>query len=281
MLKPLLLFPSSSPHNLINLQLTPSAQQLGARTRNSQLTRLLNLSLEHHRITGLPHLGNERLTREHNTRKADLDVLERSIRLQHVLAADAKGAQAVQDGRGEAADLGEHGVDVQWVEVAREAVDGGLLFGRLLLDDGVRCALGRLVALCRCATVAALLLAAEVASAADEDCALVVENLLAGFGVFGDRAVYNEAGCALVDDLDELGNGNEFGFGRDGEFSDLEILLSVKKHAGVEVGDNVVKAEGCLGVKRWDYTKCGNDLEILITLKDEWKVGALCANTKV
>lgn len=150
----------------------------------------------------------------------------------------------MQDGCGEAADLAEDGVDVERVEVTGETVEGCLLLGGLLLDGGVWCALRWLMGLCGSAAVAALLLAAEVARAADEDCAFVVEDLLTGVCVLGGRSVDHEASGALVDDLDELGDGDELGLGGDGELVDLEELLAVEKHAWVKVGDDLVKAEG-------------------------------------
>jgi hypothetical protein len=132
-----------------------------------------------------------------------------------------------------------------------------------------------------CAAVCALLLTAKVAGAADEDCGLVVEDLFAGLGVLCDGAVNHEAGGALVDDFDELGDRDELGFGGDGELADLEELLAVEKHAGIEVGDDVVEVEGRFGVEGRNNTECGDDLEVLITLVDEGKVASLCANTEV
>jgi hypothetical protein len=84
-----------------------------------------------------------------------------------------------------------------------------------------------------------------------------------------------------VDDFDELGDRDELGFGGDGELADLEELLAVEKHAGIEVGDDVVEVEGRFGVEGRNNTECGDDLEVLITLVDEGKVASLCANTEV
>jgi hypothetical protein len=55
----------------------------------------------------------------------------------------------------------------------------------------------------------------------------------------------------------------------------------VEEHAGVEVGNDLVKGEGRLGVEGWDDTECGDDLEVLVTFVDEGKVGTLGANSKV
>lgn len=135
--------------------------------------------------------------------------------------------------------------------------------------------------LCRGAAVAALLLAAEVARSSDEDGGLVVEDDLASLCVLGLGAVDDEAGGALVDDFDEFRNCDELGFCGDGEFADLEELLAVEEHAGVEVGDDFVEGEGRFCVEGWDHTKGGDDLEVLVALVDEGKIGALRSNTKV
>jgi hypothetical protein len=55
----------------------------------------------------------------------------------------------------------------------------------------------------------------------------------------------------------------------------------VEKHAGIEVGDDVVKVEGRFGVEGRNNTECGDDLEVLVTLVDEGKIASLCANTDV
>ena len=73
--------------------------------------------------------------------------------------------------------------------------------------------------------------------------------------VLGLAAIDHKSCRTLVDDLDELGVCDEFGLGRDGELADLEELLTVKEHARIEVGDNVVEVEGGFGVERMDAGK--------------------------
>jgi hypothetical protein len=90
--------------------------QLNSRATNSQLARLLHLSLEHNPLLALlPHLRHERLAREHCAREAHLDVLEGAEGLVDGLAGNAEEAEAMQDGDLEAAHLGEGGVDVEGV----------------------------------------------------------------------------------------------------------------------------------------------------------------------
>jgi hypothetical protein len=55
----------------------------------------------------------------------------------------------------------------------------------------------------------------------------------------------------------------------------------VQEHAGVEVGDDLVKGKGRLGVERWYDTECGDYLEVLVAFIDKRKVGALGANSEV
>ncbi len=55
-----------------------------------------------------------------------------------MLDGEAERAQAVQDGLVEAEDGAEGGVDVQRVEVAVEAVEGGLIDGCSVAEDLVR-----------------------------------------------------------------------------------------------------------------------------------------------
>jgi hypothetical protein len=183
----------------------PSTGQLGASAGNAELTSLLHLGLEDDDVTLLPHLGHQRLAGNHNTCEADLDVLELAVSPHDRLAGNTERAQTVEDGLLEAADLAELGVDVQRVAVSRQAVDGSLLFGRLLLDNRVGLALRCLVDAGRGTTVGALAGTAEAAGTTDEDGALVVEEVLAGLLVLGGRAGDDEAGVALVDNLDEAG----------------------------------------------------------------------------
>jgi hypothetical protein len=182
-----------------------STGQLGASAGNAELASLLDLGLEDDNITLLPHLGHQCLTGDHNTREANLDVLELAVGPHDSLARNTEGAKTVKDGLFEAADLAELGVDVQRVAVAREAVDGGLLFGGLLLNDRVGLTLRGLVDAGCGTTVGALAGATETAGATDEDGALVIEEVLAGLLILGGRAGYDEASVALVDNLDKAG----------------------------------------------------------------------------
>jgi hypothetical protein len=91
----------------------------------------------------------------------------------------------VEDRLLEAAHGCELGVDVERVVVTAQTVDGSLLLGGLLLDDGVGCALGDGVRGGSGTAVACLGVTAEAAGAAEEDGHLVVEDVLAGSLVNG------------------------------------------------------------------------------------------------
>jgi hypothetical protein len=58
-------------------------------------------------------------------------------------------------------------------------------------------------------------------------------------------------------------------------------LLAVEEHAGVEVGDNVVKGERWVGVKGRNDAEGGDNLEVLVALEDKGEVGSLCADSEV
>jgi hypothetical protein len=100
-----------------NLQLASTAKQLCAGPTDRQLASFLDLSLESNCVSGLPHLGNQGLAWKHNARKANLDVLERTELLQHVLTRDTEAAKTVENRCGETASLTEVGVDVKRVQV--------------------------------------------------------------------------------------------------------------------------------------------------------------------
>lgn len=275
------IYPSQFPFALSFLQLASTTHQLSTSTADSQFARLLDLSLEQDGVADLPHLCDEGLARQHDACEADLDVLEGTVGLQDVLTGDTKAAQAVENRGRETTDFAELRVDVEGVEVAGETVDSGLLFCCALLDNGVWGALGRGVDLGCCTTVAALLRATKVAGTTDEDRALVVEDFLTSLCILGHAAVYDKTSSALVNNLDQLWYSDEVGFGGNGELADLEVLLSVKKHARVEVGDDLIEGEGRLGVERRNDTKGRDDLEVLVALVDEWEISALRANSKV
>lgn len=201
--------------------------------------------------------------------------------MDNVFPGDAEEAQSVKDGDLEASDRREGRVDVQGVTIAREPVERGLLFRCLLIDDGVGSALGRFVH-CGCgAAIAALCGAAEAAGSADEDGALVVEDVLAGVGVLGGCARDDDAGCAFVDDFDEAWVRDELGFGGDGVFADFEVLLTMEEHHGREVGEDISEGEGRCGVKGGYHAKSREDVEVVVVLKDEGKIGPFGTKTKI
>lgn len=174
-----------------------------------------------------------------------------------MLTRDTERAETVEDGGLEATDLAELGVDVERVAVAVKTVEGSLVLGGLLLDDGVGLALGRLV--CGDGTLGAggsgLGRATEATAATDEDGGLVVEEVLACGGVLGCVTGNDESSGALVDNVDELGVGLGAGIGGDGELADLHVLLTVEKHHGGEVLDDVAHVPGGGGVEPRNNTE--------------------------
>ena len=80
---------------------------------------------------------------------------------------------------------------------------------------------------------------AESAGSADEGRGLVVEEVFARIGVFGDGAGCDDGGGAFVHDFDQFRVGGGFGGGGDGEFADFEVLFAVQEHHHAEVGDDV------------------------------------------
>ena len=130
-------------------------------------------------------------------------------------------------------------------------------------------------------TVLGLLVAVKATGATEEDDHLVVEDVLAGLGVLGGDAGADNGRVALVDDVEELGAGDETSGRGDGELADLEVLLAVEEHHGVEVGDEGVVAEGGLGGEGGDDTVGWEDLEVLGTLEDVLELVGLGTNTQV
>lgn len=100
------IFPNS------NLAVT-AIEQLDARATNSQLTSLLNLSLEDDLVAVAPHLRDEGLAGVNSTSKADLDVLKGAKGLVDGLAGDAEEAETVKNGALETAHLGKGGINVK------------------------------------------------------------------------------------------------------------------------------------------------------------------------
>lgn len=198
-----------------------------------------------------------------------------------MLSRDAEEAQSVQNRHLEATHLAELRVNVQGVTVPRESVQRRLLLCRLLLDDGIGRALRRLVHGGSRAAVSPLGVSTERARPADEHGGLVVEDFLAGGGIDGGGALDDDAGGALVHDLDELGVGDELGGGGDGVFADFEELLAVEEHHGGEVGDDVVEGVGGDGVELGDDAEGGVDLEVVVGFEDEGEVGSFGADTEV
>ncbi len=268
-LRPRRLHPRLLPH-----QLRPSPS-------NTKLPRLHHPRLKHHHRPLLPHLRPQRLPRQHRPRKPDLDILEQPILLHHMLTANPKEAQPMQDRHIEPAHLAKLRVHVQGVIVATETVQRRLLLARLLLRHGVRLPFRRRVCRRRFASVARLLGPTEAAGAADEDGALGVEDFFATSGVLDGGAGVDDAAFALVHDVDEARVGDELAFGGDGVFEDFEVLLAVEEEHGGEVGDEVGEGEGGVGVEWGDDAEGGEGLEGVAVFVNVGEVGSFAAYAEV
>lgn len=255
--------------------------ELSGGASNSRLASLLDLALEDDLVALLPHLGDDGLAGDDGASEAHLDVLDGAELVVDGLAGDTEGAEAVQDGSLEATHLGKRGVHVQRVVVTAQAVDGGLVQRHGLLGNVVGSASRGLVGSRGSAAVTTLLLAVEATGAAEEDGHLVVENVLTGLGVLGGDTSADNGGVALVNNLEQLAARDQSAASRDGVLADLEVLLAVEKHHGVEVGHDSVVAERHLRREGRDNAEGGKKLEVLGTLKDVVELLGLGTDTDV
>ena len=198
-----------------------------------------------------------------------------------MLSGDAEETQAVKDGHLEAAYLAEFGVNVERVTVAAQAVQRRLVLACLLLDDSIGSALWRLVHGSGRATIATLLGSTEGARATNEYCCFVVEDVLARVCILGGGTGHNDAGCALVNNFNELGVGNKLGFCGNRELSDLKELLAMEKHHRGEVGHTVAERERCYGIEWRNDTEGGKNLEVVVTFEYKGEISSLGTNSEV
>lgn len=256
-------------------------QQLDRRITNARLSRLLDFGPVHDPILLLPHLRDQRLAGQHRAAEPDLDIPERAVGLEDVLARDAERGQAVQDGDVEAALGRELGVDVQRVAVAHQTVQRREVGGHGFLDDGIGRARGRRVVGGRGAAVRRFLLPAEAAGAADEGDVFVVEDLFARAGVDGRHAATDQGCVALVHDFDQVRLGLQLARCGDRELLDFQVLFAVQKHALVVVWHDVLGFPGCFGeICRHDAERREN-LEVVRVLVHEVEVFPVCAEGEV
>lgn len=150
--------------------------------------------------------------------------------------------------------------------ITAQSVNGGLVIRSGLLDDDVGVTGGRLVGGSGSAAILASAGTAKATATTEEDGRLVVEDLLASLSVDSGDATLGDGGLALVDNLEETPPRDEVRARGDRELSDLEILLTVKKHHGREVGHDGAEIKRHLGVEGRNHTECGNDLEVIGTL---------------
>lgn len=152
--------------------------------------------------------------------------------------------------------------------ITTQTIDTSLLFGRLFLHNNIGRPSRRLVGRGAGAPVRRLLLPAEPAAAPEKDGRFVVENVLARLGVGRCDAVLDDSRVALVNDLDELGLGDQAARRRHGILADLEILLAVQEHHGAKVGYQRVIGEGSFGVEGRNYAVCWQNLEVFGSLTE-------------
>jgi len=131
----------------LRLQLGASLVDQDVGVVDADLASLLHAGGEDYAVLLLPHLDDEGLSGKNRGSEASLDRLELgSVIVQHVLehlvARDAKGAQAVVDGSLKAVHLGEALLDVEGVVVSRQPVEERSRLRNLDLDLLIGVALG-------------------------------------------------------------------------------------------------------------------------------------------
>lgn len=240
--------------------------------------------LEQDLITLAPHRRLEGLARVDSLCKTDLDVLEVvgiivAVSVEDMLTGNTERAQTMEDGDLKASDCCHLRVNVERVPVSRETVERSLILACLLGDDMVGLAAGDLVGGCGCTTVDSLLLAAKVAGPANEHSELVDANVVA-LPIRGLDADGGDTSFALVQDVDDIRGGGQLGVGGERP-DDLEVLLAVKEHHGVERREDFAKWNAVHGRKRGDYTESRDGGEGLAVLINEVEIGTLGADTEV
>ena len=240
--------------------------------------------LEEDLVALAPHGGLQSLTRVDSLGEADLDVLERSrvvvaVGLEDVLTSNTERAETMENWNVESSNSSHIGVDVERVPVAGETVQGSLIFIGLLLDNVVGLAAGSLVNSGGSTTVSALLLASKAASATDEHGELVDANILAVL-IDGLNSNGGDASLALVQNVNNIGSRGQLAAGGE-RLDDLEVLLTMKKHHGVERGEDLTERNTVHGSEGGDDTKGGDRAESLVVLIDKVEVLASGTNTQV
>lgn len=240
--------------------------------------------LEEDLVALAPHGGLEGLAGVDSLGEADLDVLELggvvvAVGVEDVLTGNTERAETVEDWDIEPTNGSHFGVNVEGVPVTRETVESSLILGGLLLNNKVGLAGGDLVGSGGGTTVSSVLLASEATGATDEHSELVdadiVALLVGGLDSDGDNAA-----LALVEDVDDVGGRGQLAAGGEGA-DDLEVLLTVEKHHGVERGEDVAEGNGVHGGEGGDDTESGDGAEGLVVLVDEVEISALSTDTEV
>ena len=251
--------------------------QLSTPTRNTQFPRLHHSRLKDHPPPSLPpHLSPQRLSRQHDPGKPNLDVPETAICLEDMPSREPKEARTVQDRRREPSAGAELWVDVHGHSVTAESVQRRLLLRGLLLDHGVWSSLwggmrqGRSSRAVRAngSCGPGITAPAEPTRPSDEEREFVVEDVLMRAGVSGGES-RDRYGCvALVDDIEESRRRGQRGCSGDGVSPDLQVVLPVEHLGDVEVGDDFRVARDRRGAQQWDEAEGGHDLEIGRALVD-------------
>jgi len=178
-----------------------------------------------------------------------------------------------------ASNSGHVGVNVERVPVARETVEGSLVLAGLLSDNVVGLAAGGLVGGSGGTAIGTLLLSAKVASTADEHGELVDADVIAVLVNSLDSNGGN-ASLTLVEDINNIGGGDQLAVGGEG-LDDLEVLLTVEEHHGVERGEDLAKGNRVHGSERGDDTEGGDGAESLVVLVNEVQVLATGTDSEV
>lgn len=113
-------------------------------------------------------------------------------------------------------------------------------------------------------------------SPTNESSRLGVKDVVTSALVLDRRARIHDSGLTLVDHVHQVGIRHQCPFCGD-RLADLEVLLAVQEHHGVEVGDDGGDVErwGC--AEGGDDAEGWEDLEVFVAFVHEGEVGAFAA----
>lgn len=153
--------------------------------------------------------------------------------------------------------------------VSAETVEGSMVLRDGIFRDKVGCPRRRLVGSCSGAAVGGCLLTVKASRSADKGGHLVVKHIFTSACIDSRQANLDHCCVALVEDLEKLASCDQVRRRGHRVLSNLEVLLAVKQHHGVEVGDDLVESECVVGGHEWANTVGRQNLEVLIAFAVE------------